>query len=346
MMEKVLTIVIPTYNMELYIARCLDSLLIKEGLESIQILVVNDGSKDKSSEIAHRYAEMYPSSIFVIDKDNGNYGSCINSALGIATGKYIKILDSDDYFDKFELEKLIKFLMLCEADVVLTNHTIITSKNKNLWKQGYLNNQSILLDEECPSYFTMHSVIYRTELLHKIRYHQTEGISYTDQEWIFYPILNANNMIYINLNLYQYCMNREGQTMDPKVFAKGLPMLYTIFFRALNYRKERKFVSQPTRMEYCDMQLLKQAETIYKQELVLNHNISSQLKTLDLKIKEIAPGLYDKLDRLSIGFCKYVKHYRETGKGISLISRLTLAIQCKIINLQYALLNRIKRLNG
>lgn len=346
MIKKILTIVIPTYNMEQYIARCLDSLLIKEELESIQILVINDGSKDKSSEIAHQYADMYPNSIFVIDKDNGNYGSCINSALRIATGKYIKILDSDDYFDKFELEKIIKRLKLCEADVILTNHTIITSENKSLWKQGYTNNQSILLDQECPSYFTMHSVIYRTELLHRICYQQTEGISYTDQEWIFYPVLNAINMVYMDLNLYQYCMNREGQTMDPKVFAKGLPMLYPIIFRALNYRKERKFVSQPAKIEYCDMQLLKQAETIYKQELIFNDYISSKLNILDLKIKEIAPELYDRMETLSIGFCKYVKRYRETGKGISPLNKFTLGIQCKIVNLLDALLNRIKRLNG
>ena len=73
-MEKQISIIIPTYNMEAYIGKCLDSLLIPE-FDAVEVLVVNDGSKDRSSEIAHSYADRYPGSIRVIDKPNGNSGS-------------------------------------------------------------------------------------------------------------------------------------------------------------------------------------------------------------------------------------------------------------------------------
>lgn len=340
--DKLLTIAIPTYNMEKYIARCLDSLLIGESIDKLQVLVVNDGSKDRSSEIAHSYADKYPCSISVIDKSNGNYGSCINAALQAAEGKYIKILDSDDYFNSHSLDKLIKRLNECDSDAILTNHTIITPRQKYIWKHNYADGQRIMLEDECPSYFPMHSIIYRTDLLRKMCYKQSEGISYTDQEWIFYPMLKASQMVYIDLDLYQYCMDREGQTMDPKVFAKGLPMLYTILYRALAYRNENAFDNVPARSEYCEMQLFRQAETIYRQELIFNSEVSGKLTALDLKISEIDLDLYSRLDDLALGFCKYVKRFRATGKGVSAIDKHTLSIQCKIINLMNAFRNRSK----
>lgn len=106
-MEKQISIIIPTYNMEKYIGQCLDSLLIPE-FDEVEILVVNDGYKDRSSEIAHSYANRYPDSIRVIDKSNGNYGSCINAALPVATGRYVKILDADDSFDTAEISKFYR----------------------------------------------------------------------------------------------------------------------------------------------------------------------------------------------------------------------------------------------
>ena len=99
-MEKVLTVVIPTYNMERYLERCLSSLVISPGMmEELEVLVINDGSKDCSSEIGHSFEAQYPNTFRVIDKKNGNYGSCINRGLKEARGKYIKILDSFKVFN-------------------------------------------------------------------------------------------------------------------------------------------------------------------------------------------------------------------------------------------------------
>lgn len=81
-MEKILTIVIPTYNMQDYLRRCLDSLIVpEEQMKHLEVLVVNDGSKDNSSAIAHEYQDKYPDTFRVIDKENGNYGSCVNRGL-------------------------------------------------------------------------------------------------------------------------------------------------------------------------------------------------------------------------------------------------------------------------
>ena len=95
--DKILTIIIPSYNMEKYLPKCLGSLIVApELMERIEVIVVNDGSTDRTSEIAHEFAANYPQTFKVIDKSNGHYGSCINTALPIAVGTYIKILDADD----------------------------------------------------------------------------------------------------------------------------------------------------------------------------------------------------------------------------------------------------------
>lgn len=121
-MEKILTIVIPTYNMQDYLCRCLDSLIVpEEQMKQLEVLVINDGSKDNSSAIAHEYQDKYPDTFRVIDKVNGNYGSCVNRGLKEAMGKYIKILDADDWFDTNTLESYLKYLLLQNCDLVFND---------------------------------------------------------------------------------------------------------------------------------------------------------------------------------------------------------------------------------
>ena len=93
-MSKLLSIIIPTYNMEALLPRCLDSLLVDGALEQLEAIVVNDGSRDGSLAIANSYKERFPDTVTVIDKPNGNYGSTINAALPVAKGKYVKVLDA------------------------------------------------------------------------------------------------------------------------------------------------------------------------------------------------------------------------------------------------------------
>ena len=121
-MNKILTIVVPTYNVEKYLSRCLDSLLYDEKTnKKLEIIVVNDGSKDNSLKIANEYKEKYPDSVLVIDKENGGHGSTINAGLKIATGKYFRVIDSDDWVNIDEFPSYINDLEKLNSDIVLTN---------------------------------------------------------------------------------------------------------------------------------------------------------------------------------------------------------------------------------
>ena len=230
-MEKILTIVIPTYNMQDYLRRCLDSLIVpEEQMKQLEVLVINDGSKDNSSAIAHEYQDKYPDTFRVIDKENGNYGSCVNRGLKEATGKYIKILDADDWFDTKAFIQFIIKLQIVDADLILTNFDIINisdNTKKCVSLEKLKENEKYDLDSvgifEKISGFQMHAVTYRVKLLRDFGYVQTEGISYTDQEWIYYPMFYAKTMVFLDLYVYHYMIGREGQTMDPKVLEKSIP---------------------------------------------------------------------------------------------------------------------------
>ena len=110
-MNKLLTIIIPIYNTQEYLRKCLDSLIIKEPLLSlVEILLIIDGSPDDSLVIAKEFETNYPQTFVVINKENGGYGSVLKRGIQEAKGKYCKILDSDDWYDKQEFEKFVKNL--------------------------------------------------------------------------------------------------------------------------------------------------------------------------------------------------------------------------------------------
>ena len=107
-MSKILSVVIPTYNMEKYLEKCLNSFIYNEGADELEVLIVNDGSKDNSVNIAKEFEKKYPNIFKVIDKENGGHGSTINAGLKVASGKYFKVVDADDWVETDELKKLIR----------------------------------------------------------------------------------------------------------------------------------------------------------------------------------------------------------------------------------------------
>ena len=124
-MSKLLSIIIPTYNMAALLPRCLDSLVSAKNADKIEAMVVNDGSKDNSLEVARTYETRYPDTVTVIYKPNGNYGSTINAALPVAQGKYVKILDSDDWFDTTALDAFVELLSTLDVDMAITHFSQI-----------------------------------------------------------------------------------------------------------------------------------------------------------------------------------------------------------------------------
>lgn len=247
-MPKLLSVIIPTYNMAALLPRCLDSLVKSNNADQIEAMVVNDGSKDNSLEVARDYESRYPDVVTVIDKPNGNYGSTINAALPVAKGKYVKILDSDDWFDTKALDQFLGQLRSLEVDMAVTHFSQIgpnvteVVRYNTMGKEPYQYGKVYQLDDILPDgyirSFLMHALTYRTQLLRNIGYKQTEGISYTDTEWAGFPVYYAKTIVFFDINLYQYNLDRDGQTMDPAVILKSIPQLLKISDSLINYYKE------------------------------------------------------------------------------------------------------------
>lgn len=223
-MEKLLTVCIPTYNMETLLGRCLDSFILdKEVMDKLQVLVVNDGSKDDSSKIAHEYEARYPDTIKVIDKPNGNYGSCVNAALKVATGKYFRICDADDRYEKDNLQEYITFLQSSSADMVFSPYYVLdfdSTVNQKMEAAPVENGKEISIssidwnDNTYMRYSAMHCIAVKTGNLAGHNYTQTEGISYTDTQFVFYSILYSETCAFFDKPIYYYYLGRDGQTMS------------------------------------------------------------------------------------------------------------------------------------
>lgn len=245
-MDKVLSVIIPTYNMEGLLPRCLDSLCGSSRLDLLDIIVVNDGSRDNSLAVAQGYAERHAGSIKVIDKPNGNYGSTINAALPELKGRYVKILDADDEFDTTMLDSLLGKLATADTDVVVTPFTEIhASKPDTVVRYNTMGREPYLYDTPYDMdgvlgdgyirFFLMHGLIYRSKLLTDNGYRQTEGVSYTDLEWATYPIYYAKSIMFCRENVYRYHLDRGGQTMDPAVLARQAGQLVTVSRQLLEF---------------------------------------------------------------------------------------------------------------
>ena len=308
--------------------RCLDSLIVcKQLMEELEILVINDGSKDRSSEIAHQYEIRFPHSFRVIDKDNGNYGSCINRGLKEATGKYVKVLDADDWFDTAEFEQFIIALKKLDVDLVLTSFNIISNGTK-VSSPAYKPDLESLkvydfqkMEIQQVGVWMMHAVTYRVQLLKQMNYHQSEGISYTDTEWTYLPLSNVESFAYVNRVVYQYLLGRDGQTMNISVMVRSIWQLEQIVKKLADHLND---LSPEMRNSFSYITTSRQIECltgiIYKICLINQSNDqfdNKRLMEFDSYIYAFRPDLYEQMDKLKVKPyfpVHYVRFWRKNGK--------------------------------
>lgn len=240
-MSKILSICVPSYNMEQYLERCVDSMLVDEVLDKLEIIIVNDGSKDGTLAIANDYKKRYPDSIVVIDKPNGHYGSCVNASLKVATGKYFRIVDADDWVDSDALVEFVNTLEKIDVDCVCTKYTThnfkenaVRIKDLDMPSNMILDLNSCSIPQEC---LHMHNLTYSMNLLKRIDYFQTEGICYTDTEYVYLPMSCSKNIMFIDVSLYQYYIGRDDQSMSDSVLQKNYSHFIEVNKRLLKEHK-------------------------------------------------------------------------------------------------------------
>lgn len=311
-MYKILSIVIPTYNVQEYLHKCLSSLVIDDEvlMNMLEVIVVNDGSTDTSSEIAHKFESLYPLVYRVIDKDNGNYGSCVNLGLKEAKGKYIKVLDADDWFETEQFVIFLNHLSKLDVDLVINDMDKVNPQNGQEEIFVYSLTPYKITDMSALSHdyhrMWMHAVTYKTDMLRQIGYRQTEGISYTDQEWIFLPFAAAQKVYYVPGVLYHYLVGREGQTVSFKsqeknfwMLIKGLCVMAEEWHQATN--NNGSINGHTLNMDYLLSRLLVRSNNVYS--FLLNYDsflssYQSQINEFETYLSKEMPWLYDKIENI------------------------------------------------
>lgn len=342
-MEKILTIVIPTYNMQDYLRRCLDSLIVpEEQMKQLEVLVVNDGSKDNSSAIAHEYQDKYPATFRVIDKENGNYGSCVNRGLKEATGKYIKILDADDWFDTDNFKLFIKKLNEIDVDVVITNYTSYfpeeTKETAFSFYKGLLSFEEAFSKkrQELES-VQMHAICYKKSCFNGLNYHQTEGISYTDQEWILLPWVNVNTLFYLPLSVYLYNLSREGQTCDLSVFYKKMPDQFLSVKNSIMSAIGYDSYMDNLHNKMIWNKIIARIESLYRFILVSQNKSPKYLVDFDKDIVDNYKKITLALDRVYLhSYFPYAYIYHWRSKGYQPLSKTVLIVNKILSKMTFA----------
>ena len=306
MSDKILSIIVPAYNMEAYLPKCLGSLIIdnKELLQKLDVIVVNDGSKDRTSEIAHEFEVKYPNVFHVIDKENGNYGSCINAGLSCLEGKYVKILDADDSYDTEAFLLYMQFISKFDAgfnspDLIFNDFDEVDPSGNILRHVSYdfVGESTFSLAEF--DYVTKPmvwapAIAYNAEIFSQINYHQTEGVYYSDQEWDTIPMLSVKTTAYFPKSVYKYFIGRSDQSCNEDVKVKNFAMHFPVAIKILNEYVKRRFNAPAANLTLVSNQIRSHIRFFYRVYLLeLNHLLSySDLIEYDKALKFADSELY------------------------------------------------------
>lgn len=230
---KVLTVAIPCYNSQEYMKKAIESVL--PGGDDVEIIVVDDGSKDNTKEIGAQYEKQYPGIVKLISKENGGHGSAVNAGLANASGVYYKVLDSDDWFDKKSLLEVLKLLkrMIHEEiklDMLIANYVY---EKPSAGKRRIINYRSAMPVDELFTWselkhfrisqnILMHSVIYRTQMLKDCGLKLPEHTFYVDNIFVYQPLPYVKLMYYMDVNLYRYFIGREDQSVNEEIMIRRI----------------------------------------------------------------------------------------------------------------------------
>lgn len=250
---KILTISVAGYNIEKFIEKLMNSIISSGRINELEILIVNDGSKDKTVEIANKYVELYPNDVKLIDKENGGHGSTINAGIKFASCKYFKAIDGDDWFDSEGLRKTVDNLANIDADLIINDFMNIyeSDNSSKLMKIDNFQENLILGFDQCYKELTSlcyHNIIYKTEILKNNSIHLTEHSFYVDNEYVMYPLQYIKTVFYYPVPLYCYRLGREGQSVSVKSLQKNISqlknILVTVFkwYGGIQISSERKWL--------------------------------------------------------------------------------------------------------
>lgn len=313
-MSKILTVVIPTYNIEKYIETCLDSFVIPEIMDELEVLVVNDGSKDRSPLLAKAYEERYPDTFRVIDKENGGHGSTINRGLAEAAGKYFKVVDGDDWVEREPFIRLMECLRDSSSDVVLSNYYWVhdrTGKRKAEFPEpfpGVIYGKEYRFSEISDKVFMkMHAVTMRTEMIRGNVPPIDEHCFYVDMEYVLFPVPLIHTVTCIDAFVYMYRVGLPGQSMNVKSMQKNAANYDRVLKRLLGfYEEQQRKGTADFAMDYLENTIARMVTSRFKIFLSFPYDgeIRKKMRCFDGEIREKYPEIYSAVRSRAVLFLR------------------------------------------
>lgn len=265
-MQKILTIVVPVFKVEQYINKCLDSCIIRKEdgtldekmMDRLEVIIVNDGTPDRSAEMSREYTVRYPQTFRQIDQENRGHGGAWNTGLEEATGKYLRFLDSDDWLTNLDL--LMEKLTGCDSDLVFTDYVKV-HQTKNCTETLIINSdkgKTLPLTVDFLSHQYQGSFIlnfwhttYKTSILQSQVPLFAEHVMYDDSILGIAPLLYGRTYIYYKMPLYNYLIGRAGQSMDTKVMSKNIGSYHQCYERQVKWMNEALQKDLPSEYVTC-----------------------------------------------------------------------------------------------
>ena len=226
---KLLTITVPCYNSAEYMDKCIQSLLV--GGDRVEVIIINDGSKDATGAVADGYAEKYPDIVRVIHQENGGHGEGINQGLAHATGKYFKVVDSDDAMSE-DFVKFLDNLEKCDReggiDLAVTNYYYVHTDgigDRSISYKSVLPTGRIFSWKDTKRFFlhqllTIHSCTFRTELMRRCTEPLPKHVFYEDNLMVYRVLQHVERIFYMDADLYRYWIGRPDQSVQEATMLK------------------------------------------------------------------------------------------------------------------------------
>lgn len=321
-MEKVLTISVAAFNVENTIKNTLDSLLSDpETMNKMEVIVVDDGSSDGTALKVEEYIDKFPDTFSLISKENGGYGSTINTSVKVAKGKYYKQLDAGDTYETSNLSDFIKYLEQNEADVIFCTYIkyFLCDKKEELIDDfhEYGRTDKLNLDNtDISSMPYMHGIAFKTSVWNDYGRDIPEKCFYTDVEYMIYPFAKAKSVAFYDKPIYRYYLQDEGQSVSEegirKHYKDSVRMMWDIcdaydsLCKKNELRTNNKIVFEMTLKHVIAF-----TYTLYS---IMGKEYMPELKSIDKELKERYSNIYSISGRV-----KRIKLMRATGfKCISL----------------------------
>ena len=313
---KKISIIVPVYNVEKYIKKCLDS-LVNQTLNDIEIIVVNDGSPDDSQTIIDDFVVRYPDKVKSYIKKNGGQGSARNFGIEHSESQYVAFVDSDDYVELDMFEQMYNCAIKNNSDIVICGNNVINMESKIIKqeKPQYGSDYNILSEK-----MAVWNKLYKRDIIKNITFRC--NVWYEDIDYTIKLLLNTNKISYVDNCLYNYLL-RPGSTMNNSNIKRNLELIAAFNEIDRYFKKINNYNKNTEKIEFLCI------DHMYISAIVRVINADANNKDKNIIINEFRSYVYKKFPQYKKN--NYIKNLSTNRKIIYFLIKNKLYFLVKII---------------